>query len=78
VCVIAFRRASLQQFASLPQGPLEIAESVDMLRFLENGISIRMVQTTAVTHAVDTPEDLEHVAVWMTRDSDGGAHGIRA
>jgi hypothetical protein len=27
---------------------------------------------------VDTPEDLEHVAVWMTRESDGGAHGIRA
>ena len=78
VCVIAFRRASLQQFASLPQGPLEIAESVDMLRFLENGIPVRMVQTAAVTHAVDTPDDLEQVAVWMTRGSDGGAHGIRA
>jgi 3-deoxy-manno-octulosonate cytidylyltransferase (CMP-KDO synthetase) len=65
VCVIAFRRAALEQFARLPQGPLEIAESVDMLRFLENQIPIRIVVTDHVTHAVDTPDDLARVATLM-------------
>jgi 3-deoxy-manno-octulosonate cytidylyltransferase (CMP-KDO synthetase) len=69
VCVIAFRRTALQQFATLPQGPLEIAESVDMLRFLENGIRIGVVQTAVFTHAVDTPEDLVRVAALMAPGS---------
>jgi 3-deoxy-manno-octulosonate cytidylyltransferase (CMP-KDO synthetase) len=65
VCVIAFQRSALQRYARLPQGPLEIAESVDMLRFLENGIPVRIVPTDVVTHAVDTQVDLEHVASLM-------------
>jgi 3-deoxy-manno-octulosonate cytidylyltransferase (CMP-KDO synthetase) len=66
VCVIPFRRGALDTFASLPQGPLEIAESIDMLRFLENGIPVRMVRTDIQTHAVDTPADLEWVAALMS------------
>jgi 3-deoxy-manno-octulosonate cytidylyltransferase (CMP-KDO synthetase) len=62
VCVIAFRRAALREFTLMPQGPLEIAESVDMLRFLENGVTVQMVRTCVITHAVDTREDLELVA----------------
>jgi 3-deoxy-manno-octulosonate cytidylyltransferase (CMP-KDO synthetase) len=49
----------------MPQGPLEQAESVDMLRFLENGIGVHMVATTAETHAVDTPNDLSRVEALM-------------
>jgi 3-deoxy-manno-octulosonate cytidylyltransferase (CMP-KDO synthetase) len=71
VCIIAFRRSALQQFATLPQGPLEIAESVDMLRFLENRIPIGVVQTDVITHAVDTPEDLARVAALMAPSSVG-------
>ena len=66
VCVIAFRREALAKFAEMPQGPLEIAESVDMLRFLENGIVVRLAQTAADTHAVDCPADLRVVADIMT------------
>jgi 3-deoxy-manno-octulosonate cytidylyltransferase (CMP-KDO synthetase) len=66
VCVIGFRRSALERFAALPQGPLEQAESVDMLRFLENGIGVHMVPTTAETHAVDTPDDLSRVEALMT------------
>jgi 3-deoxy-manno-octulosonate cytidylyltransferase (CMP-KDO synthetase) len=62
VCVISFRRNALRTFASLSEGPLERAESVDMLRFLENGITIRVVRTDFETHAVDTPADLTFVA----------------
>jgi 3-deoxy-manno-octulosonate cytidylyltransferase (CMP-KDO synthetase) len=58
VCVIAFRRLALRRFASLPQSPLEISESIDMLRFLENGITVRVITTDCETHAIDTPADL--------------------
>ncbi len=69
VCVIAFRRAALREFATMPRGPLEMAESVDMLRFLENGITVQVVPTRRMTHAVDTREDLELVASLMAGSS---------
>ncbi len=69
VCVIAFRRAALRDFASMPQGPLEVAESVDMLRFLENGVPVQVVPTRTMTHAVDTREDLELVATLIAHPS---------
>jgi 3-deoxy-manno-octulosonate cytidylyltransferase (CMP-KDO synthetase) len=58
---MAFRRAALQQFAELPPTPHEKSESVDMLRFLEHRVAIRMVRTAHKTIAVDTPADLERV-----------------
>jgi 3-deoxy-manno-octulosonate cytidylyltransferase (CMP-KDO synthetase) len=61
VCVIAFRREALARFHALPQGPLERSESIDMLRFLENGIDVHMVPTAARTYSVDTPDDLRRV-----------------
>ena len=61
VCVIPFRREALREFARLPPTPLERAESIDMLRFVEHGGRVRLVETDADTHAVDTPEDLRRV-----------------
>ncbi len=61
VCVIPFRRDFLTRYAALEPTPLEIAESVDMLRILEHGFSLRMAFTNHVTHAVDTPADLARV-----------------
>jgi 3-deoxy-manno-octulosonate cytidylyltransferase (CMP-KDO synthetase) len=74
VCVIGFRRAALARFAALPQGPLERAESVDMLRFLENGMAVHMVPTTIETHAVDTPDDLRRVETLMAGSPITAAH----
>ncbi len=68
VCIIAFRRDALRRFTSLPAGPLEIDESIDMLRYLENGMPVHIVTTNAVTHAVDTPADLELVDMLMEDD----------
>lgn len=68
VCVMPFRRQALLRFAALPPTPLEIAESVDMNRFLEHGVPVRMVETRFRTHAVDTPADLALVEGWMRDD----------
>ena len=43
----------------MPPTPLEVAESIDMMRILENGYKVRMVHTQHETQAVDTKEDLE-------------------
>ena len=68
VCIIPFRRDFLLEFARLEPTPLEVAESIDMLRALEHGYRVRMVETTFETHAVDTPEDLRLVEQMMERD----------
>ena len=65
ICVMAFTRDALRSFAALPQGPLEVAESVDMLRFLEHRLPVQVAMTAGGTHAVDTPEDLARVAALM-------------
>jgi len=61
VCIIPFRRDYLLKYTSLAPTPLEVAESVDMLRILEHGMKVRMAPTKHNTQAVDTPEDLEKV-----------------
>jgi 3-deoxy-manno-octulosonate cytidylyltransferase (CMP-KDO synthetase) len=71
VCVISFRRNALRRFSSLPVGPLEVAESIDMLRFLENGHPVHIVRTDFETYSVDTPEDLALVASLIERSSTG-------
>ncbi len=77
VCVIPFRRDFLREFARLPPTPLERAESIDMLRVLEHGGRVRMVETDADTHAVDTPADLARVEALMRRDPLAAAYGAR-
>ena len=68
VCVIPFKRDYLLEFNSLDQTPLEIAESVDMMRVLEYGGKVKMVPTTFETFSVDTEEDLKRVEKLMETD----------
>jgi 3-deoxy-manno-octulosonate cytidylyltransferase (CMP-KDO synthetase) len=68
VCVIPFRRELLREFARLPPTPLERAESIDMLRLIEHGLGVRLVETEEDAHAVDTPEDLRRVERLMKDD----------
>jgi len=56
--VMGFAAAFLDRFSALPQTPLEIIESVDMLRVLEHGLPISLVRTDRETIGVDTPADL--------------------
>lgn len=61
VCIIPFRRDFLIEYTRLAPTPLEIAESVDMMRVLEHGLRVRMAPTKHDTQAVDTLEDLKKV-----------------
>jgi 3-deoxy-manno-octulosonate cytidylyltransferase (CMP-KDO synthetase) len=68
VCIIPFRRNFLLEYNSMEQTPLEIIESVDMNRLLENGIPIRMVMRSEQTFSVDTIADLNNVNNRMKND----------
>lgn len=61
VCIIPFRRHFLLEYTDMQPTPLEIAESVDMMRVLEHGMKVRMVPTEHDTQAVDTMDDLQKV-----------------
>lgn len=54
----AFRAETLRRVTALPQSPLELAESLEQLRWLENGCRIGVGISTAETMGIDTPEDL--------------------
>ncbi|HTR22311.1 MAG TPA: 3-deoxy-manno-octulosonate cytidylyltransferase [Gemmatimonadales bacterium] len=58
VGVYAFRREALLTFAKLAPGPLERAEKIEALRYLEHGMGIRMVITEFPGVEIDTPDDL--------------------
>lgn len=66
VCIIPFRREFLMRYISLNPSPLEIAESVDMMRVLEHGYKVRMTPTRYNSQAVDTPVDLVKVERLMS------------
>lgn len=57
----AYRSEILREIVRLPAGVLEQAESLEQLRWLENGYTIRVSETTTETVAIDTPEDLQRV-----------------
>jgi 3-deoxy-manno-octulosonate cytidylyltransferase (CMP-KDO synthetase) len=60
--VYAFRKKALLQFSVWPVSPLEAVEKIECLRYLENGVPMRMVITTYMGVEIDTPEDLERAA----------------
>ena len=56
--VYAFRKKALLQFTKWEMTPLEAAEKIECLRYLENGISLKMVETDDAGVKIDVPEDL--------------------
>lgn len=55
----AYRAEVLKEITSLPQSSLELAESLEQLRWLENGYTIKAGITEVETIGIDTPQDLE-------------------
>ncbi|MEY4054310.1 MAG: 3-deoxy-manno-octulosonate cytidylyltransferase [Bacteroidota bacterium] len=56
--VYAFKKQALIDFTNWPMSPLEAAEKIECLRYLENGVPIKMIVTTYMGVEIDTPEDL--------------------
>lgn len=59
--VYAFRRDTLLKYADLKKGPLEKAEDIELLRFIEHGVKVKVKEIVSDTISVDTPKDLERV-----------------
>lgn len=59
VGVYAYKKNALMSFTKWPQSSLEKIEKLEQLRYLENGIKIKMSETDYNNIAIDTPEDLE-------------------
>ena len=57
--IYAFRKSALMDFYRLPMLPLEAAEKIECIRYLEYGKKIKMVETSVKSIGIDTPEDLE-------------------
>ena len=64
----AYRREVLHEITQLPQSPLELAESLEQLRWLQNGYRIKVGLTDVETVGIDTPEDLQRAEAFL---SDG-------
>jgi 3-deoxy-manno-octulosonate cytidylyltransferase (CMP-KDO synthetase) len=67
VGIYAFRARALATFVSLKPSPLELAESLEQLRALENGLPIQVVETKYRCLGVDTPADLASVEAALAR-----------
>lgn len=61
----AYRRDVLRQVTQLPQSSLEIAESLEQLRWLQNGYKIKVGLTDVETVGIDTPEDLQRAETYL-------------
>lgn len=63
----AYRREVLSQITQLPQSPLELAESLEQLRWLQNGYRIKVGLTNVETVGIDTPEDLQRAEDFLMK-----------
>lgn len=66
VCVYGFTRKALELFSATGKAPVEMSEDIEILRFLEKGYKVGMVETTLDSIAVDVPEDIARVEEWLS------------
>jgi 3-deoxy-manno-octulosonate cytidylyltransferase (CMP-KDO synthetase) len=65
--VYAFRKEALLRFTNWPMTPLETAEKIECLRYLEYGVPIKMVVTGYMGVEIDTPEDLKRAEQYLNK-----------
>ena len=68
ICVIGFTKKSLKLFQNLKPSNLEITESIDMNRLIENGYRVKMIQTKKDPFPVDTSSDLKKIEKIMIKN----------
>lgn len=69
VGIYAMRMDALRNFVSTAPGPLEIRESLEQLRFLENGLSVHVVESEEPSHGVDVPADVVRIEAILRGDT---------
>lgn len=67
--IYGYRKEALLSFCNLEKGTLESTEMLEQLRYLENGIPIRMVETDETPFSIDTPGDLEKAQRFLAENS---------
>ncbi len=65
VGVYAFKKEALMQFTTWEMTPLEASEKIECLRYLENGVQLRMILTEGEIVKIDVPEDLEKAQAYL-------------
>ena len=65
----AYRAAVLERITALPVSALERAESLEQLRWLENGLKIKVAETDIATIGIDTPADLERAREFLNKNN---------
>lgn len=65
----AYRTEVLREITKLPQSPLELAEGLEQLRWLQNGYKIKVGLTEVETVGIDTPEDLQRAELFLAQQS---------
>ena len=68
ICIITFRKIFLKKYIKMKPTPLEILESIDMLRILENGYNIKMIKTNEISIAVDRTKDIKKVENFLNQN----------
>lgn len=68
VCIMPFTKKNLLRFQAMSPTPLEIAESIEMLRAIEHGLKVRMVKTDFISKSVDSENDRREAEVLMRKD----------
>lgn len=63
--IYAYRREVLEAVTQLPQSPLELAESLEQLRWLQHGYKIKVGTTDVETIGIDTPDDLARAEAFL-------------
>ena len=72
ICVIPFKTEFLKKYSNLNETPLEVAESIDMLRIIEHGYKVRMVRVKGDFHPVDILNDVKIVEKFLSKNHNSG------
>jgi len=76
VGIYCFRRAALERFAALPRTQLEVRESLEQLRALEHGMTIKVVRSTRESVSVDREADVAAAERALGREADARGPGL--
>lgn len=68
VCIMAYRKRLLLAFQEMEATPLELAESIELLRAIERGLTVRMIPSPFISKSVDTEADRQEVERLMAHD----------